>query len=75
MKKSFEVWGALAGQVIDCEDWNVVMMKQGTFFKMYEKDNEEGPMYKLKDWPPNAHFRKRLGRHNQVLALLLHHCI
>lgn len=54
-------------QVIDCEDWNVAMMKQGTFFKKYQEDNEDGIMYKLKDWPPNAHFRERLGRHNQVI--------
>ncbi|BDA43691.1 probable lysine-specific demethylase 3B at C-terminar half [Coccomyxa sp. Obi] len=58
-------------EVIDCEDWNVETMKQGTFFKLYEKDNEEGTMYKLKDWPPNAHFSQRLGRHNQDFMEML----
>lgn len=53
-------------QVIDCEDWNVETMRQSTFFKQYEKDNENETMYKLKDWPPHAHFSERLGRHNQV---------
>ncbi|CAL8468356.1 g7896 [Coccomyxa elongata] len=58
-------------EVIDCEDWNVETMRQGTFFKLYEKDNEEGTMYKLKDWPPNAHFSQRLGRHNQDFMEML----
>lgn len=62
-------WQCYVVQVIDCGDWNVETMRQGTFFKQYEKDNEEDTMYKLKDWPPNAHFSQRLGRHNQVRAL------
>ena len=52
--------------MVDCNDWAVFSMKQSTFFRLYEQDNEKEIMYKLKDWPPNAHFSERLGRHNQV---------
>jgi len=64
--KWLQALGWVVRQVIDCGDWCVAMMKQAQFFKLYEKNAVEEDMLKLKDWPPNAHFRERLGRHNQV---------
>ncbi|BDA51374.1 probable lysine-specific demethylase 3A at C-terminar half [Coccomyxa sp. Obi] len=58
-------------EVVDCNDWAVESMKQSTFFRLYEQDNEKEIMYKLKDWPPNAHFSERLGRHNQDFMEML----
>lgn len=63
----------LCAQVIDCGQWGeVYAMDQISFFKRYlENDpaaaaHPDAPMLKLKDWPPRAHFRDRLGRHNQA---------
>ena len=47
-------------------------MKQDRFFKIYQEEEEQATMLKLKDWPPEAHFSERLPRHNQVL---LHPCL
>ncbi|CAL8466277.1 g5813 [Coccomyxa elongata] len=58
-------------EVVDCNDWAVENMKQSTFFRLYEQDNENEVMYKLKDWPPHAHFSERLGRHNQDFMEML----
>ena len=46
-------------------------MKQANFFKAYQQDNEDDPMLKLKDWPPEEHFSKKLPRHNQVCLISL----
>lgn len=46
-------------------------MKQVNFFKAYQQDNEGEPMLKLKDWPPEEHFSKKLPRHNQVCLISL----
>lgn len=51
-------------------------MTQDQFFKHYcAADNEHATMLKLKDFPPDANFSKRLGRHNEVchsLRILFH---
>jgi hypothetical protein len=61
----------LLAQVTDCKNWREVFtMSQKVFFNQYDQDvadDDSAPMLKLKDWPPNAHFRERLGRHNQVM--------
>ena len=46
-------------------------MSQHAFFQHYmtgsEVDEEGRPrMLKVKDWPPEEHFRVRMVRHNQV---------
>jgi hypothetical protein len=42
-------------------------MTQDQFFKHYcAADNEDAIMLKLKDFPPDDNFSKRLGRHNEV---------
>ena len=42
-------------------------MTQDYFFKQYcAADNEDAIMLKLTDFPPDDHFSKRLGRHNEV---------
>ena len=46
--------------------------REEAFFKRYLENDPaaaasiDAPMLKLKDWPPRAHFRDRLGRHNQA---------
>ena len=55
-------------QVIDCSTWEVFSQKQEDFFKEYQ-EAPDNPMSRLKDWPPQAHFRERLPRHYQVRLL------
>lgn len=59
-------------QVLKCTDWSEERMTEGKFFKLYKEGRGDGDLYKLKDWPPNAHFSERLGRHNQVCCCI--HC-
>jgi hypothetical protein len=48
-------------------------MTQDQFFKHYcATDSEQATMLKLKDFPPDDNFSKRLGRHNEVCAIPSH---
>ena len=58
-------------QVLDCRGFLQTTMSQHAFFQHYmtgsEVDEEGRPrMLKVKDWPPEEHFRVRMVRHNQV---------
>ena len=61
---------AVLAQVLDCSDWSVGAMSLRDFFRAYERGAADGAMLKLKDFPPDAHFRERLPRHHQVRTTL-----
>lgn len=52
-------------EVLDCtSSWGVISMSQAQFFHGYRRYMNE-QMLKVKDWPPQAHFKERLPRHHQ----------
>jgi hypothetical protein len=52
--------------VIDCADWTQAVMPVQAFFKEYLAADPTGRLLKVRDWPPAADFREKLGRHYQV---------
>ena len=62
--------------VIDTESMEEMDMHSRMFFAAYERgfvelDNSGKTLLKLKDYPPNMHFREALPRHSQVHAELI----
>ncbi len=57
--------------MLDCRDFRLMQLSQHAFFQHYMSGTElydDGTprMLKVKDWPPEEHFRTRMVRHNQV---------
>lgn len=52
--------------VIDCADWSQGVMSVSAFFKEYLAADPQARLLKVRDWPPAADFRTKLGRHYQV---------
>ncbi|GMH40805.1 hypothetical protein BSKO_08709 [Bryopsis sp. KO-2023] len=58
--------------VIDCTQcWGEFQLPQKAFFQDYQSEEVPKAMLKVKDWPPEEHFRDRLKRHNQDFMEML----